>query len=905
VEGRVDPWRQPAAAMTALAAPGERLITIPAGVPELTLGWGAMEWAIQYLRIPNGPDAGEPWDFTLSQVRFFLWYYAITPDMRWMFSAAVRRLVKGAGKSPIAGVHAITELLGPVRPWYLDDDAPGGVVGKAVSMPLVQIAATSESQTANTMRMIRAMTAKKSKVTREYRLDPGKTVIYTPDDGQLEVITSSAAAAEGALVTFAVRDEALALDTPIPCREGWTTVGKVGSGDRIFGSDGPVTVISVTSARHGRPCYRLTFDDGTSLVTDEGHLWSSRINSSAALPKVRTTKQMADDGRKFMVPKMKAFDGPEIDIPIDPYVLGLWLGDGASRWAGMSAGEKDLPFMLLQLRSRGVPAAHVVRSGSTGSALTISMQGNSSSARYTKDGSSVRGALVKLRVLGDKHIPAKLLRASLSQRLDLLRGLMDTDGYIDGKTGIAVLVSARERLAKESAELIRSLGYRVSIIPRTDYRWKNKPVIWKISFRADTALNPFLMPRKSLKVKNPSARRWRAIRTIEPAGTVPVKCIEVDSPDHLFAAGEGWILTHNTEHWRPANGGDKLAQTIDRNLAKTSSRAVDTCNAWEPGIGSVAEEVFDTWVAQEEGRTRSENRILYDAYVASPDTDLADDESLEQGITEAYHDCHWVDQKTIKGSILDLRTPVDVGRRFYLNQPVASLKSWVTPQQWAAISNRDKVMADVFEGDDIALFFDGSRTADATAIMACHIDSGDVFTIDVWEPLAGTAHSEPEPVPVNEVDAAVDRAFERWNPVAFFGDVREWESFVRIEWPKRYAERLKLWAVPGGKEPQPIAWDMRTHVYDFTMACELVHGEIEAGEFIHDGDSRVARHIANCRNYPNRWGTSVSKETRSSARKIDAGVCVIGARMARRLYLAGLIEKNKKDERSGKVHSFE
>jgi hypothetical protein len=567
VEGRVDPRQQPSAAMIALAAPGERLVTIPAGVPDLTLGWGAMEWAIQYLRIPNGPNAGEPWDFTLSQVRFFLWYYAIQPDLRWIYSHAVRRLVKGAGKSPIAGVHAITELLGPVRPWYLDSSVPGGVVGKAVSMPLVQIAATSESQTANTMRMIRAMTSRKSKVTQAYRLDPGKTVIYTPDDGQLEVITSSASAAEGALVTFAVRDE--------------------------------------------------------------------------------------------------------------------------------------------------------------------------------------------------------------------------------------------------------------------------------------------------------------------------------------------------TEHWTPATGGEKLAQTLDRNLAKTSSRAVDTCNAWEPGADSVAENVFDTWVAQEEGRTRSENLILYDAYIASPDTDLADDESLERGIAEAYHDCHWVDLRTIKGSILDLRTPVDIGRRFYLNQPVASLKSWVTPQEWARISDTSAILKDVFEGDDIVLFFDGSRTQDATALVACHIDTGHIFCVDVWEPMAGTAHSEPEPVPVNEVDAAVDRAFERWNPVAFFADVREWESFVRTEWPRRYAERLELWAVPGGKEPQPIAWDMRTHVYDFTMACETTRGEIIAGEFAHDGDGRVARHVANARNYPNRWGTSVSKETRSSSKKIDAAVCVIGARMTRRLYLASKLEKNKKEERSGKVHSFE
>lgn len=547
-------------------APGDRLVTIPQGEPELTLGWAAITWAIQYLRIPNGLSAGEPWDFTGSQVRFFLWHYALTPDLRWVYMHSVRRLAKGAGKSPIAGVHALMELLGPVRPWYLDDDLPGGVAGRPVSMPLVQIAATSESQTANTMRMIRAMTGRKSKVTREYRLDPGKTVIYTPDDGQLEVITSSAAAAEGALVTFAVRDE--------------------------------------------------------------------------------------------------------------------------------------------------------------------------------------------------------------------------------------------------------------------------------------------------------------------------------------------------TEHWTPAQGGDKLAQTIERNLAKTGSRAVDTCNAWEPGIGSIAEETYDAWVAQEEGRTRSENKILYDSYMAPPDTNLDDDESLERGIAAAYHDCHWVDQRTIKGAVLDVRTPVDVGRRFYLNQPVASLKAWTTPQEWAVLADPAAIVADVRDGDEVALFFDGSRTQDATALVGCHIETGHVFALGVWEPAPASAHEEASPVPVLEVDAAVAQAFEKWAVVAFLGDVREWESFVRVEWPRRYGERLKVWAVAGGKEPQPVAWDMRTHVYDFTMACEMTCAEISNREFRHDGDSRVARHVANARNYPNRWGTSISKETRSSGKKIDAAVCVIGARMARRLYLASKIERNREKERSGKVHSF-
>jgi len=366
-----------------------------------------------------------------------------------------------------------------------------------------------------------------------------------------------------------------------------------------------------------------------------------------------------------------------------------------------------------------------------------------------------------------------------------------------------------------------------------------------------------------------------------------------------------YCVCDETEHWKPVNGGVELSQVLARNLAKTGSRALETCNAWEPGAGSVAEETYDAWVAEQEGRTRGGARTLYDARIAPPDTDLADDESLRAGIAHAYWDCWWVDQENIRDSLLDPRTPVDIGRRFYLNQPVASLDSWATPQEWGAIADPAQVMADVSDGDEIVAFFDGSRTRDATALMACHVESGDVFTIDVWEPPTGQSHAPGGyEVPADEVDAAVARMFAQWDVRAFFADVREWEGFVKVTWPERYADQLELHSVPSGKEPQAIAWDMRTRSYDFTMACELTLTEIQERAFRHDGDSRVGRHVVNCRRHPNRWGVSVAKESRDSPKKIDAAVCVIGARMARRLLLAKRAAEPVKKVRSGRVHGF-
>jgi hypothetical protein len=129
------------------------------------------------------------------------------------------------------------------------------------------------------------------------------------------------------------------------------------------------------------------------------------------------------------------------------------------------------------------------------------------------------------------------------------------------------------------------------------------------------------------------------------------------------------------------------------------------------------------------------------------------------------------------------------------------------------------------------------------------------------------------------------QAFDELSVVAFFADVREWEQFVLTEWPRRYKDTLKVWAVPQGRPPQPIAWDMRGHAYEFAKATEACYAEIVDGAFTHDGNSAVARHVANARRRPYRDAIAIAKESPHSPRKIDAAVCVIGARMVRRIVL--------------------
>lgn len=541
--------------MSSVPAPQDRLITLPEGLPELTLGYEALVWAGTYLRHTNGMRAGKHWEFSREQARFVLWFYAVDENGRWLFDRGDRRLAKGSGKSPFAAVMALIELLAPVRFDRFDPDVPGGCVGKPVNMPWVQIAAVSLDQTENTMRHVRAMVApqRAPELHRDYDLDVGKTQIFVAPEGKLEVITSSAATAEGAEVTCVIGDE--------------------------------------------------------------------------------------------------------------------------------------------------------------------------------------------------------------------------------------------------------------------------------------------------------------------------------------------------LEHWTPSNSGVELHNTLVDNLTKSGSRFIGTLNAWKPGIGSVGESVFDDWVAQESGMAKAKTRILYDARIAPPDTDLADEESLRAGLEFVYADAPWADIEAMISRIWKTSSKVDDSKRKYLNWPTASSDSWVDPQDWAQMSRPGVVPAD---GEDVVLFFDGSMSNDHTALIGARMDDGHIFTVGVWAPTQDTPDDRPM-IDYEVVDAAVDRAHERWNVVAFFADVREWEAYVHNIWPERYKSEYRLWASTGGRKAAPIAWDMRSHDYDFTQASELVEQEIRQHLFTHDGDPRLTQHVLNMRRHEGRFGIVPRKESRKSLKKIDAGVCMIGARM-----VWVLAKQKAKKKRSGK-----
>lgn len=862
-------------------------------LPERTLGWEMLAWCGRWLQ----HGAGRPWVFTDEQARFLLHWYALEADGTFTWVDGVLQRLKGWGKDPIGAALCAFELLGPARLADWVGDQP---VGRPVTDPWVQTAAVSLEQTKNTMRLLPSLFS--AEAITHYRVQLGKETVYALGGSAfMQAVTSAPATLEGARGSFILPNEALALGVRIPTPEGWSTVRDVAVGDRIIGSDGPTTVTHVTPVYEGRPCFRVTFEDGSELDADEGHLWFTRVNASAAGPKVRTTREMFEDTRSFAVPRPAPFDAPDLRLPLDPYVLGAWLGDGATQWASLTVGDEDLEHFLAEVQARGVPAARV-RKRYPGKAAQVSLMGNREGRLYTKDGSSVRGALVKLGVLGDKHVPGDLLRASRAQRLELLRGLMDTDGCCTAD-GSAIFVSSNGRLFDGVVELVRSLGYTAHIRSVTDTRWPGDPVSHRLSFRPDPDLNPFLLARKAARVKATAGRRWKSVRSIVPVESTPVKCIEVDADDHLFIAGEGWTLTHNTQHWLANNAGHDMADVLERNAAKSAdgaARALRITNAFEPGLDSVAERDRDAYEAVQDGRAQPVG-LLYDSVEAPPEAPLTA-EAAPSVVEAVRGDSTWLSTERIVKSIQDTRNPPSRSRRFWYNQITAREDAWAQPADIMRAVRDDVVIG---AREPVVAFFDGSKSDDSTGLVICRLTDGHAAVRGIWQQPAGP-RGKGWIVPRDEVDAAVHAMFREHRVAAFWADPsdtrddvgeRFWEPLID-EWHRRYGRKLAAWPVQTGPRRHSVAWDMRehAHVREFTFAAMRTVNELESGQVSYDRNQALLTHLRNARRRPNPHGVSMAKEHRESTRKVDLAVCLVGARMLRRVVL-----NKDADRRRGRV----
>jgi hypothetical protein len=364
------------------------------------------------------------------------------------------------------------------------------------------------------------------------------------------------------------------------------------------------------------------------------------------------------------------------------------------------------------------------------------------------------------------------------------------------------------------------------------------------------------------------------------------------SPRALEGARTTFVLRNETHHWLSNNEGHEMDAVIERNSTKSAdgaARALSITNAYEPSEDSVAQRAREAYEAAAAGHSLTSG-ILYDSLEAPPDAPLSA-EAAPSVIRAIRGDSHWLNTDRIVASILDTRNPPSRSRRFWYNQITAAEDAWTDPKDFDLCEDKTRR---VEPGEEIGLFFDGSKSDDATGLVGCRISDGHVLTLGMWQAPPAARRGEWL-APRDRVDEKVDEIFERYEVVAFFGDPshtredetqeRYWDALMD-DWHRRYGHQLQVHAVPG-KQGHAVMWDMVSpaRTEQFTAAAERCVTEIEDHTLTHDGDGRLVAHTRNARRYPNRYGVSLWKGHRESARKVDLAVCMVGARMVRRLVL--------------------
>lgn len=350
------------------------------------------------------------------------------------------------------------------------------------------------------------------------------------------------------------------------------------------------------------------------------------------------------------------------------------------------------------------------------------------------------------------------------------------------------------------------------------------------------------------------------------------------NPKSLEGKRPTFVILNETQWWDDTNNGRRMYQVINGNIVKRAgvgARYIAICNAHVPGQNSVGESMWDNYRAVEAGQA-VDTGLLYDALEAPADTPVSeippestDPEGfaeglrrLSEGLEVCRGDSHWLDIESIIDSILDTNNPISESRRMFLNQINAAEDAWMTTQQWERI----RVDSTLVAGDTITLGFDGSKSNDYSALVACRVSDGFVQVIRVWNP-----EDFNDGVPKDQVDAMVRWCFSHYNVVAFRADVKEFESYIAT-WTSDFGKKLKVKASPGN----PIAFDMRGQTKHFAFDCEKFLDAVNEGEMCHGGDKVLAVHILNAHRHPTKFDAiSIRKASKDSSRKIDAAVAAV------------------------------
>lgn len=374
--------------------------------------------------------------------------------------------------------------------------------------------------------------------------------------------------------------KALSDDCKVLTVDGWKRMGDIVEGDYIIGSEGqPVEVLGVFP-QGKKEMYRVIFDDKTEVKCSKDHLWEVSTREDRRISKyskkekrsiahnkntrIVTTEEMlknlyVENGKRknYTIDYIKPvqYKSKLNEDDLHPYIIGALIGDGyigqkRNTRIKITSSDKEIIDRFIEL----LPKTDCIKYDRKYDYGIIKKEDTRNSMGYRMK-STTQKKLEEYGLYGkhsiDKFIPKKYLYGTIEERIELLRGLMDTDGYTQEKSGTAEFATISKQLANDVTELARSLGCRVVRSEKIG-KYKNKQgeiVICNKVYRLyiKSEINPFWLKRKANKyvTRENHIRKVKYIAAIEKIPNEECTCIYVNSPDHLFIA-EGYNLTHNT-----------------------------------------------------------------------------------------------------------------------------------------------------------------------------------------------------------------------------------------------------------------------------------------------------------------------------------------------------------------------
>ena len=353
-----------------------------------------------------------------------------------------------------------------------------------------------------------------------------------------------------------------AVSEPILTPTGWTIMGNIKVGDRVIGSDGKEQYVLGVYPQGVRPIYKVEFTDGTFANCDQEHLWSvNTLNMRTAKTRVKgksvykpnygykvvKTSDMMNDIKKrgrynYRLPVVAPVQFDEKEISIDPYLLGLLLGDGSICDTGIDITTKDDEIFHNIKHLNEHSSFKEYQKNDVQTILKIRIN--------SKIKERIKGYDLLNKKSNNKFIPKDYLYNSLDVRVSLLQGLMDTDGYID-KKGTVQYTTVSKQLSEDIRELVLSLGGTVRVntkIPTYTYNGEKKEgqLAYTITMSFANNIVPFKLLRKVDRYyKRTKYVEQKYVKSITYSHDEEAVCIKVSNPDELYVTRD-YVLTHNT-----------------------------------------------------------------------------------------------------------------------------------------------------------------------------------------------------------------------------------------------------------------------------------------------------------------------------------------------------------------------